>query len=205
MTNRSNRRWSKPARKGVIASEVDSALSTGSVRFPSSSETTPHDWFPSHPSGWEPVVVGSGEGSGSSGELIARGFDVLLLEVRHWGDLPRRASLGCRLRASSLAFVVTNTRAVHRALSASKRPVFDPLEFEALSIAAQLDRASPLSLLGWCTTKRLDPTWKLGLADAMGGLPGARLSMLTIQIGFVLKRWGAQLASVAYDDEVPSA
>jgi hypothetical protein len=204
MTYRRTRARSKPAQTGLIASALDSSLSGGSISDPPSSKTTPHEWFPFPPSGWEPLVVVLGNRESSSENLIAAGFDVLLLQTQHWGNLPRRASLGCRLRASGLAFVVTNTRAVYGALRACKRPVFDPLEFEALGIAAQLDRASPTSLLGWCVTKRLDPTWKLGLADAVGKLPGARLSMLSIQVGFVLKRWGVELGSVAYDDEVPS-
>lgn len=112
------------------------------------------------------------------------------LAARLLFDLPLPPRLG--LRVSGVEGVVEVGAGSPRGVS------FDPDEWGALVAATEADRVWPADFASFCRRKSADPSWRLGLREALaGGQPDPTRSR---DLGHVLTRLGAQLLSVELRD-----
>lgn len=130
-------------------------------------------------------------------ELMARAVvEVAGLRADLFGSLPVSACLTCRAVGFDGVWAVTSSARRYAAHKAQGVVVFDPTEWLAIVSAAENDRASAPTLLGWLAHKQAVTHWILKTGEALGGLVDV-VEPQGWSIERVLRAYGAELVRVS--------
>ena len=111
-----------------------------------------------------------------------------------------------RVRLDALRWYVTTGRELYAALRTAGETVLTATELNALTVAAQYDRASKLWLADWLARKRADPGLMLDVHTALGDIAPdgiePELGDDECTLGRVLRAYGCTPEAVAVGDGV---
>jgi hypothetical protein len=110
------------------------------------------------------------------------------------GLLPAPTTLACVARETR--FHVTTSRGRYAALREAGELVLSGGEVGALAVAAESGRASAVWLASWLADKQANPTLRLDVETALGGVEAGLLPRTRWPLARVAMHWGFHIESV---------
>ncbi len=131
---------------------------------------------------------------------------VLTLPLTPGGQLHMKPSTLLKLEHSLITFTCTTSSDRYRALREAGELVLSGSELGALALAAENDRASRVWLADWLAAKQAEPSQRLDVATALGGLSALEARILAPHarwsLGRVALAWGFVVTDcVAHDED----